>query len=37
MKVRSSIRKICKKCKTVRREGVNRVICEIAKHIQRQG
>lgn len=37
MKVRSSIRKICKKCKIVRRQGVNRVICEIPKHAQRQG
>jgi large subunit ribosomal protein L36 len=37
MKVRSSVRKICAKCKIVRREGVVRVICENPKHKQRQG
>ena len=37
MKVRSSVKKMCKKCKLIRREGVIRVICEIAKHKQRQG
>jgi large subunit ribosomal protein L36 len=37
MKVRSSVKKICKKCKLIRREGVIRVICEIPKHKQRQG
>lgn len=37
MKVRSSVKKICKKCKLIRRERVIRVICEIAKHKQRQG
>ena len=37
MKVRSSIRKICKNCKIVRRKGVNRIICVTAKHAQRQG
>jgi large subunit ribosomal protein L36 len=37
MKVRSSIKKMCKKCKLVRREGVNRIICENPKHKQRQG
>jgi len=29
MKVRASVRKICAKCKVIRREGVVRVICEI--------
>ncbi|HDN84492.1 50S ribosomal protein L36 [Candidatus Aerophobetes bacterium] len=37
MKVRSSVRKICKKCKIIRRKGVVRVICENPKHKQRQG
>lgn len=37
MKVRSSVRKICAKCKIVRRHGVVLVICENPKHKQRQG
>ena len=37
MKVRSSVRKICAKCKIVRRRGVVRVIFENPKHKQRQG
>jgi len=37
MKVKSSIRKICDKCKIVKRKGVLRVICENPKHKQRQG
>jgi len=37
MKVRSSVKKICTKCKIVRRAGVVRVICENPKHKQRQG
>jgi len=37
MKVRSSVKKICSKCKIVRRKGVVRVICENTKHKQRQG
>lgn len=37
MKVRASVRKMCKKCKVVRREGVVRIICENPKHKQRQG
>jgi large subunit ribosomal protein L36 len=37
MKVRSSVRKICAKCKIVRRRGVVLVICENQKHKQRQG
>jgi len=37
MKVRSSVKKMCKKCKLIRRAGVLRVICEIPKHKQRQG
>lgn len=37
MKVRSSVRRICKKCRVIRRKGVVRVICEDARHKQRQG
>jgi len=37
MKVRSSVKKICMKCKLVRRKGVLRVVCENPKHKQRQG
>jgi len=36
MKVRSSVKKICAKCKIVRRKGVVMVICD-PKHKQRQG
>ncbi|MBI2346131.1 MAG: 50S ribosomal protein L36 [Deltaproteobacteria bacterium] len=37
MKVRSSVKKICEKCKVIRRKGVVRVICSNPKHRQRQG
>ncbi|HUR80242.1 MAG TPA: 50S ribosomal protein L36 [Thermoanaerobaculia bacterium] len=37
MKVRSSVKRICSKCKVVRRQGVIRIICEVPKHKQRQG
>ncbi|MBI5733044.1 50S ribosomal protein L36 [Candidatus Jorgensenbacteria bacterium] len=37
MKVRASVKKICMKCKTVRRKGRLYVICTNAKHKQRQG
>jgi large subunit ribosomal protein L36 len=38
MKVRASIKKICRNCKMVRRKGVLRVICVAEpKHKQRQG
>jgi large subunit ribosomal protein L36 len=37
MKVRSSVRKICDKCKIVKRRGVVRVTCVNPKHKQRQG
>ncbi|MBA3037628.1 MAG: 50S ribosomal protein L36 [Desulfobacterium sp.] len=37
MKVRASVKKICTKCKIVRRKGVIRVICENKGHKQRQG
>ncbi|MDH4281314.1 MAG: 50S ribosomal protein L36 [Myxococcales bacterium] len=37
MKVRPSVRKICEKCKIVRRRGVVRVLCDNPRHKQRQG
>jgi large subunit ribosomal protein L36 len=37
MKVRPSVRKICEKCKIVRRKGVVRVLCSNPRHKQRQG
>lgn len=37
MKVRASVKKICDKCKVIKREGVVRVICKNPKHKQRQG
>src|SRR3989338_2531034 len=37
MKVRASVKKICPKCKVIRRENRVRVICENPKHKQRQG
>ncbi|MEI7436508.1 MAG: 50S ribosomal protein L36 [bacterium] len=37
MKVRSSVKRICERCKVVRRCGVVRVICTNPRHKQRQG
>lgn len=37
MKVRTSVKRICDKCKVVRRGRVVRVICTNPKHKQRQG
>ncbi|MFQ5442083.1 MAG: 50S ribosomal protein L36 [Thermodesulfobacteriota bacterium] len=37
MKVRSSVKKICTKCKIIKRHGVVRVVCSNPKHKQRQG
>jgi len=37
MKVRSSIKKICKKCKIIKRKKSIIVICSDPKHKQRQG
>ncbi|MFA6097151.1 MAG: 50S ribosomal protein L36 [Candidatus Paceibacterota bacterium] len=37
MKVRSSVKKFCEKCKIVRRRGVVFVTCSNPKHKQRQG
>ncbi|MDR0545549.1 MAG: 50S ribosomal protein L36 [Mycoplasmataceae bacterium] len=37
MKVRASVKPICKDCKMIKRHGVLRVICKNPKHKQRQG
>nr|YP_009033476.1 ribosomal protein L36 [Olyra latifolia]YP_009256272.1 ribosomal protein L36 [Oryza minuta]YP_009260517.1 ribosomal protein L36 [Otachyrium versicolor]YP_010231433.1 ribosomal protein L36 [Enneapogon desvauxii]QFE31993.1 ribosomal protein L36 [Cenchrus echinatus]AGY93839.1 ribosomal protein L36 [Oryza minuta]AGZ13273.1 ribosomal protein L36 [Olyra latifolia]AMB21012.1 ribosomal protein L36 [Oryza minuta]ANN36724.1 ribosomal protein L36 [Otachyrium versicolor] len=37
MKIRASVRKICTKCRLIRRRGQIRVICSNPKHKQRQG
>jgi large subunit ribosomal protein L36 len=37
MKVMASVKRICRKCKIVRRKGVVRVICSDPRHKQRQG
>ncbi|MBF0139649.1 MAG: 50S ribosomal protein L36 [Magnetococcales bacterium] len=38
MKVRASVKKICKDCKMIKRKGVQRIICvKSPKHKQRQG
>ncbi len=37
MKVQASVKKICSKCRVIRRKGIVRVICENPRHKQRQG
>jgi len=37
MKVRTSVKKMCHKCKIIRRKRVVRVICSDPRHKQRQG
>lgn len=37
MKVRSSVKPICEKCKVIKRKGKVMVICENPKHKQTQG
>jgi len=37
MKVRASVKRICRHCKMVKRRGVLRVICVDKRHKQRQG
>ncbi len=37
MKVRSSVKPMCDKCKCIKRKGRIAVICENPKHKQRQG
>ena len=37
MKVRPSVKKMCDRCKIIRRNGKVRVICDTPKHKQVQG
>lgn len=37
MKVRSSVKRMCERCKVVRRKRTVRVICSNPRHKQRQG
>ncbi len=37
MKVNASVKKMCRKCKIIKRKGVVRVICADPRHKQRQG
>ena len=37
MKVKASVKRICEKCKLVKRKGVVRVICPNPRHKQKQG
>ena len=37
MKVRASVKKMCDKCRIIKRNGIVRVICSNPKHKQRQG
>ncbi|MCL2008795.1 MAG: 50S ribosomal protein L36 [Treponema sp.] len=37
MKVRTSVKPICDKCKVIKRNGIIRIICTIPKHKQKQG
>ncbi|MGD0074663.1 MAG: 50S ribosomal protein L36 [Candidatus Binataceae bacterium] len=37
MKVRASVKKICKNCKVVIRQRVVRILCSNPRHKQRQG
>jgi large subunit ribosomal protein L36 len=37
MKVRASVKRICRNCKIIKRSGVIRVICKDARHKQKQG
>ncbi|MGF1480337.1 MAG: 50S ribosomal protein L36 [Cyanophyceae cyanobacterium] len=37
MKVRASVKKMCEKCRVIRRRGKVMVLCSNPKHKQRQG
>ncbi|HMM45511.1 MAG: 50S ribosomal protein L36 [Pseudomonadota bacterium] len=37
MKVRASVKRICRNCKVIKRHGHIRVICVDGRHKQRQG
>lgn len=37
MKVRTSVKKMCRNCRIIRRRGRARVLCQNPRHKQRQG
>lgn len=37
MKVRTSVKRLCRHCTIVKRKGVVRVLCKEVRHKQRQG
>ncbi|MEE9503238.1 MAG: 50S ribosomal protein L36 [Candidatus Aminicenantaceae bacterium] len=37
MKVRASVKKMCRNCRIIKRKGILRVICTNPKHKQKQG
>jgi large subunit ribosomal protein L36 len=37
MKVRTSVKTICDKCKVIKRNGIVRIVCQNPKHKQKQG
>ena len=37
MKVRASVKKMCRNCKIIKRKGSVRVICSNPRHKQKQG
>jgi large subunit ribosomal protein L36 len=37
MRVTPSVKRVCRKCKIIKRKGVLRVVCEEKRHKQRQG
>ena len=37
MRVKASVKKLCRNCKIIRRKNVVRVICTEPRHKQRQG
>ncbi len=37
MKVRTSVKPICDKCKVIKRNGIIRIVCQNPKHKQKQG
>ncbi|NIR32200.1 MAG: 50S ribosomal protein L36 [Gammaproteobacteria bacterium] len=37
MKVRASVKKMCRNCRVIRRRGKVRIICSDPRHKQRQG
>ena len=37
MKVRTSVKHICDKCKVIKRNGIIRIVCQNPKHKQKQG